>query len=224
MHDGRFSKSCHFSNIWGFFKPFFAQNNSNTIKERFFACFFLILIFDPNWSFFKGYSLCMMADFQNRLISRLFGVFSSGFFAQNNSNMIKESVFACFFLILIFDPNWPFCKGYRLSFMADFQNRLICRIFGVFWSGFLQRTTLTWLKNRFSRVFLILIFDPNWPFCKGYSLCLMADFQNRLISQLFGVFSSGFLHTTTLTWLKNRFPHVFLNFNFWPKLTVLQRL
>ena len=64
----------------------------------------------------------------------------------------------------------------------------------------------------------------NWPFWKGYSLCLMADFQNRLISQIFGVFSSGFLHTTTLTWLKNRFPHVFLNFNFWPKLTILQRL
>ena len=32
-----------------------------------------------------GYSLCMMADFQNALISPIFGVFSSGFFAQNNS-------------------------------------------------------------------------------------------------------------------------------------------
>ena len=31
-----------------------------------------------------GYSLCMMADFQNGLISGIFGVFSSGFFAQNN--------------------------------------------------------------------------------------------------------------------------------------------
>ena len=34
----------------------------------------------------------MMADFQNRLISRIFGVLSSGFFAQNNSNMIEELV------------------------------------------------------------------------------------------------------------------------------------
>ena len=29
----------------------------------------------------------------------------------------------------------------------------------------------------------------------------MADFQNRLISRLFGVFSSGFLHRTTLMFL-----------------------
>ena len=27
--------------------------------------------------------------------------------------------------------------GYSLCMMADFQNGLICRIFGVLWSGFL---------------------------------------------------------------------------------------
>ena len=32
----------------------------------------------------------------------------------------------------------------------------------------------------------------------GYSLCMMADFQNALISRLFVVFRSGFLHRTTL--------------------------
>ena len=32
----------------------------------------------------------------------------------------------------------------------------------------------------------------------GYSLCMMADFQNGLISLLFGVFSRGFLHKTTV--------------------------
>ena len=32
--------------------------------------------------------------------------------------------------------------GYSLCMMADFQNGLISRIFGAFWSGFLQRTTL----------------------------------------------------------------------------------
>ena len=141
-----------------------------------------------------------------------------------------------FFWILIFDPNSPFCQGYRVCTMADFQNRLISGIFGVFSSGFLHRTTLMWLKNvflnfNFSHVFLnFKIFavlssgDPNSPFCQGYRLCTMADFQNRLISGIFGVFSSGFLHRTTLMWLKNRFSHVFLNFNFWPKLTILPRL
>ena len=32
----------------------------------------------------------------------------------------------------------------------------------------------------------------------GYSLCTMADFQNGLISQIVGVFSSGFLDRTFL--------------------------
>ena len=32
----------------------------------------------------------------------------------------------------------------------------------------------------------------------GYSLCMMADFQNALISRIFGVFVSGFLHKKTL--------------------------
>ena len=32
--------------------------------------------------------------------------------------------------------------GYRLCMMADFENALISRIFGVFWSGFLQRPTV----------------------------------------------------------------------------------
>ena len=68
-------------------------------------------------------------------------------------------------------------------------------------------------------LFLILTFHPNWPFCQG----TMTDFQNSLIFRIFGVFSSGFLHRTTLMWLKNRFLHVFLNFNFWPKLTTLPK-
>ena len=32
----------------------------------------------------------------------------------------------------------------------------------------------------------------------GYSLCMMADFQNALISGIFGVFWSGFLHRTSV--------------------------
>ena len=39
----------------------------------------------------------------------------------------------------------------------------------------------------------------------GYSLCMMADFQNGLISRIFGVFSSGFLHKTTVNALHNGF-------------------
>ena len=32
----------------------------------------------------------------------------------------------------------------------------------------------------------------------GYSLCMMADFQNALISRIFGLFHSGFLQKKTL--------------------------
>ena len=32
----------------------------------------------------------------------------------------------------------------------------------------------------------------------GYSLCMMTDFQNALISRIFVVFLSGFLHRTTV--------------------------
>ena len=32
----------------------------------------------------------------------------------------------------------------------------------------------------------------------GYSLCMMADFQDSLISRIFRVFLSGFLHRITV--------------------------
>ena len=38
------------------------------------------------------------------------------------------------------------------------------------------------------------------PFCKGYRRPKMEDFQNALISRLFGVFACGLLHRTTV-WL-----------------------
>ena len=65
-----------------------------------------------------------------------------------------------------------------------------------------------------------IIFDPNRPFfdgyslCLGYSLCKMTDFQNRVTTGIFGVFSSGFLHKTSLTFLQNGFSHIFGIYNF----------
>ena len=50
----------------------------------------------------------------------------------------------------------------------------------------------------FDMFFGSLILDPKSRFCMGYSLCMMADFENALISPIFGVFSSGFLHRKTL--------------------------
>ena len=56
--------------------------------------------------------------------------------------MICRVDFDMLFGILIFDPKSGFCMGSSLCMMADFKNALISRIFGVFSSGFLQRTTL----------------------------------------------------------------------------------
>ena len=47
------------------------------------------------------------------------------------------------------------------------------------------------------------------PFCMGYRLTKMEDLQNALISRLFGVFSRGFLHRTTLSIPQDHFQHVF---------------
>ena len=106
--------------------------------------------------------------------------------------------FEMFFGILILEPKWGFCMGYSLCMMTDFENALISRIFGVFWSGFLDRTTVNDLLVDFDMFFGILIFEPKWGFCMGYSLCMMADFENALIFGVFGVVWSSFLQRTTV--------------------------
>ena len=40
----------------------------------------------------------------------------------------------------------------------------------------------------FDMFFGVLIFEPKRGFCMGHSLCMMAEFQNGLISGIFGVF------------------------------------
>ena len=120
-----------------------------------------------------------------------------------------------FFAYLIFNPNCPFCMGYSLCIVAifgHFQNALIFRILAVFSSRFLHRTTLMCLYKRFSDVFAYSIFNPNCPFCMGYSFCIVAifgHFQNALIFRILAVFSSRFLHRTTLMCLYKRFSDVF---------------
>ena len=50
-----------------------------------FEMFWGLLIFDSKSGFCMGYSLCMMADFKNARISRIFVVFFEAFPLQNNS-------------------------------------------------------------------------------------------------------------------------------------------
>ena len=47
-----------------------------------FDIFFEILSFDPKTGFCMGYSLCLMADFQSALISRIFGFLRAVFYTE----------------------------------------------------------------------------------------------------------------------------------------------
>ena len=200
-----------------------------------FRLFLAFLIFDPKWPFCKGYTLWKMADFQNGLISRIFGVFFERFFAQNNSNVLLEWFFACFWNFEFLTQNEHFAKAMVLAWAIAFARWPIFKIVSFleylcfFERFFVQNNSNVLLKWFFACFWNFEFLTQNEPFCKGdslcmgYSLCKMANFQNRLISQIFDVFSSGFLHRTTLMLLKNGFSHAFGIFNFWPNLTILQR-
>ena len=140
-----------------------------------------------------------MGDFQNGLISWIFTVFWSRF-CREQLEMICRINFDMLFGILIFDPKWGFCKGNSFCMMGDFQNGLISWIFTVFWSSFCREQLEMICKMDFERFFGILIFDPKWGFCKGYTLCMMGAFQNGLISRIFSVFWSGFFAQNNSKW------------------------
>ena len=115
---------------------------------------------------------------------------------------------------------WPFLAIFKIS--------LIFRILAVFFRAIFCIEQLQCVVETFLACFLaFLIFDPKWRFCKGYSFWLVAsfgNFQNSLMCWILGVFWSCFLHRTTAMCCRNVFSMLFCIFNFWPKVTILQRL
>ena len=61
-----------------------------------------------------------MADFQNGLISRIFGVFWGGFLEQNNYNALVESFFACFWHFYFFTQTVHFAKAIGFAWVIPF--------------------------------------------------------------------------------------------------------
>ena len=112
------------------------------------------LIFDTKWRFCKGYSLCMMADFQNVLISWIFSFFFWAAFCREQLKMICRMDFDMSIGFLFFDPKWGFCKGYSLWMMAESQNALISRIFSVFSSSFFAQNKSKWFVQWILTCFL----------------------------------------------------------------------
>ena len=92
--------------------------------------------------------------------------------------MICRMDYDMVFGILIFDPKRGFCKGCSPCMRADFQNGVISPIFSVFWSSFLAQNIFKgFVKENFDVFFGILICNLKWGFCKGHSLCVMADLK-----------------------------------------------
>jgi len=148
-----------------FFRAVFFIEQLQCVLERFFACFFAFLIFDPKWGFCKGHSLSLVAIFGYSpitLIFRILAVFSSSFLHRTTA-MCCRKVFSIFLASFIFDPKWEFCKGYCLWLVAIFgnsKNALIFRILFFFSCWFLLRTTAMCCGNVFSIFFCIFNF---WP-------------------------------------------------------------
>ena len=130
-------------------------------------------------------------------------MFFAAVFCIEQLECVCRNVFRMFLAYLIFNQNYPFCMGYSLCIVAifgHFQNALIFRILAVFWSRFCIEQLECVCRNVLRMFLAYLIFNPNCPFCMGYSLCIVAifgHFQNALIFRILPVFWSRFLHRTT---------------------------
>ena len=85
--------------------------------------------------------------------------------------------------------------------MLEGKLTIIPELLTIFWSRFNLCIKQLYCASRvvFRVFFAFLIFEPNWPLCKGHSLvAIFANSQNALISRILPDFSSHFLHRTTL--------------------------
>ena len=178
-----------------FFEAVFCLEQLEMICNMDFDKFFGILIFDPKRWFCEGYSLCVMGDFQNGLISRKFSVFWSGFLHRTTRNDLKNGFWQVFRNIN-FWPKVTILQRLSLCMMGDIQMVSFLEYLVFFEVVFCLEQLEMICRMDFDKFFEILIFDPKWGFCKGYSLCMMGDFQNDLISQIFSVFLSASLPRT----------------------------
>ena len=105
-----FSKSCHYSNIKRFFKPFFAQNICKVSRES-FKHVFGTFKFSPridHFALLQHLKMATLAIFRNPVISRILGVFSSGFLHRTFPMCLwshLKHVFGCFKFSPRINPN-----------------------------------------------------------------------------------------------------------------------
>ena len=145
------------------------------------------------------------SHFGTPFIFRLLGVFGVDFCLEYFCCGSRD-VFCMLFNILIFYPNWRFCKGYGLCIIAnflDFGTLVIFWILGVFGVDFCLEDFYCASGDLFRMFLNISIFDSNWRFCKGYSPCDIANFFRFWDTCYFSTirrFWSGFLLRIFLLW------------------------
>ena len=86
LHDGRFSKWSHFSNIWCFLERLLAQKNSKWFVKWIWTCFLEFQLLTQSEDFPWAIALAWWSHFENRLIFPIFGVFSSAFLQRTALN------------------------------------------------------------------------------------------------------------------------------------------
>ena len=99
-----------------------------------------------------------MPDFQNCLISRVFGVFSSGFFAQNNSNVLAEWLLACFWHFSFLTQTDSFTKAIAFAWAIAFARWPILKMvlfleYLVFLGAVFSQNNFNVLLERFDACF-----------------------------------------------------------------------
>ena len=102
----------------------------------------------------------------------------------------------------------------RLANVGNFQNVLIFRILGVFWSSFLHTTTLKWSYNRFFHLLSIFNFWPKLTILHELQHIHFGNFHNALIYRILGVFLECFLQHKNSNVVAQSFFAPFYHFEF----------
>ena len=135
-----------------FFQRFFAQNNLIVLIDSFSGWFWRKIFLTQTAHFAWAIDLTKWSIF--KMVSFLeFWLFFPAAFCTEQLNCSCRFIFGIFLEKKIFDPNFPFCMGYRLTKMVDFQNGLISRILAVFWRRFFAQNMLNSLVDSFSAYF-----------------------------------------------------------------------
>ena len=156
--------------------------------------------------------MAIFATFQNLVIFRILGVFSSRFL-HRTTLMCFQSPFCYDFGLFKFRPkigHFPLLQPMQYGHFCHFSNSCFFSNIRQFFEPFSAQNNF----NVFLKSFLLRF----WHFSSPCKIAVFATFQNLVIFRILGVFSSRFLHRTTLMCFQSPFCYDFGTFKFRPKI------